>query len=605
MPTSAVVLGGLFSNSEPPHSASVRTPTVLLRSYASDDGDRNYLTACILPPAKPPPTILLPPPPEDDAHSIDLGTPTPPDSFFPDHAGPYEAKLLSSPNSRRLAISMPRSPSHKFTSGSESVSESAQGYASASSSESAATGLGLGFRIRTRSGVGSDNDSSSTSRAAPIRVGLLRTPNSLTGSRSLSPPLPKSPVILSSKLSPPVLSTSEILSERYRHAQIPGGKQQEPGTAAPGTKHESWLVVPKGANTSQANPPGHASVQDSKVTVPSELRARAASDSCMLTSTAPASSIGANLLASSAVGASSQSITATWSSSAPIPTSPSNSSKSPSTSPASLTPTNRVGLGSTPPPPAEPLPGLPRFSLLRASSECSRQAGWWSTSSPSSSESSTRTLVVPISPTSVSNALSASGTDSPNNLVSSTSGSTAPSAFRSSPAIVSTTSVRRPRDERPANKEKSKDSTWPFRSGSKRSSPTVPSPLVQSHTSSESPPYVPPSFFSASTMTIQPPSSPQPPHSRVVVPTPPTPANIFALQTENAELCAEIASLRGQLETVERVVRRREREIRGLHWLVVNWSGEKKEESGSTAFTEPRPSAETTESQEEIQAAVR
>ncbi|KAI9431850.1 hypothetical protein H4582DRAFT_2084304 [Lactarius indigo] len=105
-------------------------------------------------------------------------------------------------------------------------------------------------------------------------------------------------------------------------------------------------------------------------------------------------------------------------------------------------------------------------------------------------------------------------------------------------------------------------------------------------------------------MTTQPSSSPQPPPSRVVVPILPTPANIFALKTENADLRAEIASLRGQLETVERVVRRREHEIRGMRWLVVNWSGEKKEEFGFTAFTEPRPSAETTESQE-VQAAVR
>jgi hypothetical protein len=59
---------------------------------------------------------------------------------------------------------------------------------------------------------------------------------------------------------------------------------------------------------------------------------------------------------------------------------------------------------------------------------------------------------------------------------------------------------------------------------------------------------------------------------------------------------------------VERVVKRREREIRGLRWLVVNWGGEKKEEFGFNAFTERRPSGEcgeTTESQEEVQAAVR
>ena len=115
-------------------------------------------------------------------------------------------------------------------------------------------------------------------------------------------------------------------------------------------------------------------------------------------------------------------------------------------------------------------------------------------------------------------------------------------------------------------------------------------------------------------MVSQPPSSPQPPPSRVIVPIPPTPANVFALQTENADLRAEIASLRAQLDSVERVVKRREREIRGLRWLVVNWGGEKKEEFGFTAFTERRPSGETTESrvesratdsQEEVQAAVR
>lgn len=88
------------------------------------------------------------------------------------------------------------------------------------------------------------------------------------------------------------------------------------------------------------------------------------------------------------------------------------------------------------------------------------------------------------------------------------------------------------------------------------------------------------------------------------MPIPPTPANVFALQTENADLRAEIASLRAQLDNVERVVRRREREIRGLRWLVVNWGGEKKEEFGFAAFTERRPSGEINESQEEVQAAV-
>ncbi len=56
---------------------------------------------------------------------------------------------------------------------------------------------------------------------------------------------------------------------------------------------------------------------------------------------------------------------------------------------------------------------------------------------------------------------------------------------------------------------------------------------------------------------------------------------------------------------MERVVRRREREIRGLRWLVINWGGEKKEDLGSTASAEHRPSGEIAESQGEVQAAVR
>ena len=287
-PTSAVALGGSFSDSEPPRSTSVRTPTSLLRSYASDDEDRKYLSARILPPAKPPPTTPLPPPPEDD--STDLGTPTSPGSphiFFPGQAGPYDAKFPT-PGGRKFAISTPRSPSHKFTSGSESASESAQGYTSASGSESAATGLGLGFRIRTRSGQGSAIDSSLTSRAASVRVGVLRTPNSLTGSRGPSPPSPKIPVVSLSKSSPSVLPTSErtvsprpgppshssakrvsppLQSATLKPPETPAGKQLEPGIAASSTKHASWLVVPKAAHTSPINPPGHASVQDSKVTV--------------------------------------------------------------------------------------------------------------------------------------------------------------------------------------------------------------------------------------------------------------------------------------------------------------------------------------------------
>jgi hypothetical protein len=71
------------------------------------------------------------------------------------------------------------------------------------------------------------------------------------------------------------------------------------------------------------------------------------------------------------------------------------------------------------------------------------------------------------------------------------------------------------------------------------------------------------------------------------------------------DLRAEIASLRAQLENADRLARRREREIRGLRWLVINWGGDKKENFGITATTEPRPSGDTTESQEEVQAAVR
>lgn len=79
---------------------------------------------------------------------------------------------------------------------------------------------------------------------------------------------------------------------------------------------------------------------------------------------------------------------------------------------------------------------------------------------------------------------------------------------------------------------------------------------------------------------------------------------MFALQTENADLRAEIMSLRTQLENADRLARRREREIRGLRWLVINWGGDKKE-LGFSATTERRPGGDTTESQEEVQAAVR
>ena len=89
------------------------------------------------------------------------------------------------------------------------------------------------------------------------------------------------------------------------------------------------------------------------------------------------------------------------------------------------------------------------------------------------------------------------------------------------------------------------------------------------------------------------------------MPIPPTPANIFALQTENADLRSENASLREQLENADRQARRREQEIRGLRWLVINWGGDKKDTLGFTTTTERRPSGDNAESQEEVQAAVR
>lgn len=88
------------------------------------------------------------------------------------------------------------------------------------------------------------------------------------------------------------------------------------------------------------------------------------------------------------------------------------------------------------------------------------------------------------------------------------------------------------------------------------------------------------------------------------MPIPPTPSNIFALQTENADLRGEIASLREQLENADRLARRREQEIRGLRWLVINWGGDKKD-LGFTTTTERRPSGDNAEPQEEVQAAVR
>jgi hypothetical protein len=63
--------------------------------------------------------------------------------------------------------------------------------------------------------------------------------------------------------------------------------------------------------------------------------------------------------------------------------------------------------------------------------------------------------------------------------------------------------------------------------------------------------------------------------------------------------------MREQLENADRLARRREQEIRGLRWLVINWGGDKKDTLGFTSTTERRPSGDNAESQEEVQAAVR
>ena len=65
--------------------------------------------------------------------------------------------------------------------------------------------------------------------------------------------------------------------------------------------------------------------------------------------------------------------------------------------------------------------------------------------------------------------------------------------------------------------------------------------------------------------------------------------------------------MREQLENADRLARRREQEIRGLRWLVINWGGDKKDTLGftTTTTTERRPSGDNAESQEEVQAAVR
>jgi hypothetical protein len=95
--------------------------------------------------------------------------------------------------------------------------------------------------------------------------------------------------------------------------------------------------------------------------------------------------------------------------------------------------------------------------------------------------------------------------------------------------------------------------------------------------------YTPLPFFSASSMASQPPPCPQPPVSRVIMPISPTPAEVFALQTENA--CVEIRSFHAQVENVERIIKQRGRKIHGLRWPVANWGPEKKEDFAFTAFT--------------------
>ena len=217
-----------------------------------------------------------------------------------------------------MSTSTARSPSFKLTSGSESASESAQGYTSASGSEST-TGLGLGFRIRTRSGQGMGTNNGSTSRGTSVRVGVLRASNALAGSKATSPPSPKSqfPPVSLNRTSPPGSRTSlermgsprpvqpsQSSSVKRASPPIQGTsskppsevlprRQTEPTTAPSSTKHASWLVIPKAAHTS-----GNSSAsggQESKVSVsslslngvngkghtldqvPSKLRARAAS----------------------------------------------------------------------------------------------------------------------------------------------------------------------------------------------------------------------------------------------------------------------------------------------------------------------------------------
>ncbi|KAH9984797.1 hypothetical protein BJV77DRAFT_161452 [Russula vinacea] len=127
-------------------------------------------------------------------------------SLFPSKATPLCPDAKPPPFSvRKFAVSTSatRSPSFKLTSGSKSASGSAKGYTSASGSESATTGPGLGIRIRTRLSLGNGNDNGSTSCATSVRVGLLRTPNALAGSKVTSAPSPKSLPVSSTRSSPP------------------------------------------------------------------------------------------------------------------------------------------------------------------------------------------------------------------------------------------------------------------------------------------------------------------------------------------------------------------------------------------------------------------
>jgi len=445
-----------------------------------------------------------------------------------------------------VSPSRARSTSFKLTSGSESASESAQGYTSASGSEST-TGLGLGFRIRTRSGqndqgIGTDN--SSTSRAASVRVGVLRASNALAGSKATSPSPKSQYPPVSNRTEPASRSSLERMgSSRPVQPSQPSSvkrasppiqgttskppseglprRQTEPATTPSSTKHSSWLVIPKPAHSS-ANSSGPSGGQESKVPV-SRLSLNDVNSKAHTLGQAPSKlQARATQQASSTSGASAQAITATQ---ALTVTSPLNLMKSPSTP---------IVLG---------------------------------TGSP----------------------LSVSATAS---------------TVRSLPALPSTSgNTRRTNNERTTGKDKTKDSTWPARSSSKRSLPPGSSLPVQSQISSGSPPYAPPSSFSASTTaptvpSISTPASPQLPSSRVVVPIRPTQANIFALQTENAGLRSEIASLREQ-------ARRREQEIHGLRWPVINGGGDKKDTLGFTTTTERCPSGDNAESREEVQPVVR